>query len=282
MNKNFYSELLAMCVKARHALDILEMPKRNVEHAQAFADIQAIGLVLLDGTSLRSDVRGEIELAQQLPLARAARRLGGLSSVTGQGGKNLDVESAIESIRVMCIAQLGKRKAPSDLIVFYSWQSTLENSLTRRFMRDCLEKATKEINRELLLEDAMREDFLKIDSDTSGTYGANNVAETILKKIDMASIFVADVSLVHSQLPNANVMIELGYALKALGPGKIIMLMNESFGEVRDLPFDLGFLKTILYTLSEDDPDKTSKKKNLTARMANEIRGLLDAQHAEN
>ena len=32
---------------------------------------------------------------------------------------------------------------------------------------------------------------------------------------------------------------ELGYALKRLGWGQVIMILNEAFGPVSDLPFDL-------------------------------------------
>ena len=68
---------------------------------------------------------------------------------------------------------------------------------------------------------------------------------TIYKKIDSADIFVADVTIINPEYtgrktPNPNVMIELGYAIKALGWQRILLLYNGDYGDVELLAFDIN------------------------------------------
>lgn len=50
--------------------------------------------------------------------------------------------------------------------IFYSWQSDLESKYNRNFIKDCLERAIKALNKELLLNEAVR-----LDQDTKGSQG---------------------------------------------------------------------------------------------------------------
>lgn len=76
--------------------------------------------------------------------------------------------------------------------------------------------------------------------------GSPEIVATIFKKIDEAAVFVADVTPVvvsanGKHMANPNVLIELGYAKKALGPDRIILVWNTAITDckVEDLPFDL-------------------------------------------
>src|SRR6266849_3811395 len=103
--------------------------------------------------------------------------------------------------------------------VFYSWQSDLQNSTNRGFIQTALEAATKTIRD----DESIQVDPV-LDRDTAGVPGSPDIFSTILGKIDQARVFVCDVSIINQGAnkgtrlaPNPNVLIELGYALKALG-----------------------------------------------------------------
>ena len=72
-------------------------------------------------------------------------------------------------------------------------------------------------------------------------------------------------------------MFELGYAIKSLGESNIILLFNEHFGNTRDLPFDLGLKRAMLYRCDPDSKDKAAVKKEL----ASKLKGAIDTILAE-
>src|SRR5581483_9102600 len=123
-------------------------------------------------------------------------------------------------------------------IVFYSWQSDLPNSCNRRLIGNALEGAAAAI-----ATDASVAVEPVIDRDTQGVPGSPDIAATIFSKIIVADVFVADVSIVvrdrNRATPNPNVLIELGYALKALGHERIVLVFNKAYGKIEELPFDL-------------------------------------------
>ena len=142
--------------------------------------------------------------------------------------------------------------------VFFSWQSDLDEEVTKLVIRKAIQRAIKEVNRDVKLQESER-DELKYDADMMGETGNSSVVETICLKIDSAAAFVADVTYVATVqpdhrikgLPNANVMIEYGYALKALhynkreAQKKTILVMNTAFGNPSEieLPFDLRHVR---------------------------------------
>ena len=135
--------------------------------------------------------------------------------------------------------------------VFYSWQSVLPNSTNRGFIEQALKGAVEDLKKddEVAIEPV-------IDRDTVGVPGSPDIGLTIFSKIDAAVAFVCDVSLVTADVaarptPNPNVLIELGYALKALGYGRIVMVMNTAFGPPESLPFDLKQKRVSTYELPE-------------------------------
>lgn len=131
--------------------------------------------------------------------------------------------------------------------VFYSWQSDLPGPGNRNLIGDCLERALRAIGRD---STASVEPVL--DRDTAGEAGTPDIAATILAKIALADVFVADVSIVNQgagprPMPNPNVLVELGYAAAELGWDKVLLVQNSAFGGPESLPFDLRGRRTVVY-----------------------------------
>lgn len=171
-------------------------------------------------------------------------------------------------------------KAP---VVFYSWQSDLPNKTNRGLIKDALEKACKELSADLELA-------IRTDAGVEGQSGSPDIAATILEKMDKATVVVADVSLIGvapitgsdppktRPVPNPNVVFELGYAKRALGPSRVIMVCNTAYGPVEDLPFDIRGKSVVPYAFKTDDGDKPAGPRNdLAARLRAEVAAALEA-----
>ena len=163
--------------------------------------------------------------------------------------------------------------------VFYSWQSDHPNSTNRGFIQKALEEAV----------DAIREDDTLavepvIDRDTLGLPGAPDIVHSIFEKIELASVFVCDVSIISDPsakrpTPNPNVLVELGYALKALGHARVLLVMNTAYGEVKKLPFDLDRRRVVTYEVREVDTDKGTKRRELAKNLTLGLKSIL-AHHS--
>ena len=158
--------------------------------------------------------------------------------------------------------------------IFYSWQSDLPNSTNRGFIQNALEGAAEDLKQdeEIVVEPV-------IDRDTAGVAGSPDIGLTILAKIDAATALVGDVSLITVEdsarpSPNPNVLIELGYAIKALGHGKVVMVMNTAFGGPEKLPFDLRQKRVVTYQLPEGG-DKPAARRILRSKLATAIKEIL-------
>jgi hypothetical protein len=158
------------------------------------------------------------------------------------------------------------------LTIFWSWQSDSPSATNRNFVKAALTAAMEAAAGDLGLSEAERPE---IDHDTKDEPGLVDIVATIFKKIDSAAVFVADVTPVATTangkfVPNPNVMIELGYALKT-GHEHIILVCNNAFGgRPEDLPFDLRHRRgPITYTLVESaaDKERTRQKQQLTAAL---------------
>lgn len=133
--------------------------------------------------------------------------------------------------------------------IFYSWQIDVLPKDNRDFIEKCLKRAIKTINKEGSIIDE-----LILDRDTKGVPGSPVIAEIILGKIDESALFLADVTIIGransgKPVPNPNVLIELGYALKALSHDALILVLNEAYGGIQDLPFDLRHRRIMTYNL---------------------------------
>ena len=160
--------------------------------------------------------------------------------------------------------------------VFYSWQSDLPNSCNRGFIQQALENAAAAI----VADDTVAIEPV-VDRDTQGVPGSPEIASTIFAKITAADVFVADISIVSRPAegrpaPNPNVLIELGYALKALGHERIILIFNRVFGKIEELPFDLRMRRVLLYEMPAESKERAPERKTLERRLHDAIRTALD------
>ncbi|MEI6695638.1 MAG: hypothetical protein WCO13_06195 [Bacteroidota bacterium] len=163
--------------------------------------------------------------------------------------------------------------------IFYSWQSDLPNNTNRGLIEDSIKIALKEISNDNIHLDIV------IDRDTQGVSGTPDIANSIFKKIDNSSIFIADISFINSQstdrkCPNPNVLIELGYAAKTIGWNNIICLFNIEFGRVEDLPFELRFRRPLTYKV-ENKENKTKDRKSLAGSIKNAILNIIKNESAK-
>ncbi len=159
--------------------------------------------------------------------------------------------------------------------VFYSWQSDLPNATNRGLIGAALETAAKALrNDETLQIEPV------IDRDTAGVPGIPDIGATIFEKIANAQVFVCDVSLINQQAqkptPNPNVLIELGYALSVLGSRRIIMVMNQAFGPVEQLPFDLRIKRALTYSAMEADTERAPVRRSLEAQLTTALRAIFE------
>jgi hypothetical protein len=146
--------------------------------------------------------------------------------------------------------------------VFYSWQSDSPGNTNRNFILQALETAIADIQK-----DETTDVDPVIDRDTLGLAGSPDISHSIFDKIDAASVFVCDVSIIDPTTvratPNPNVLVELGYAIKALGWNRIIMVMNTTFGGPDKLPFDLRSKRALTYAIENDAAEKAPVRKGL-------------------
>lgn len=141
--------------------------------------------------------------------------------------------------------------------IFWSWQSDTPGKTGRFVVRDALKEAVEELKQAPDIEEptsSENREALHLDSDIQGVSGSPDLVRTIFDKIDKADVVVADVTLVGKvveeiddvsatlgtkKLINSNVAIELGYALRAIGDRKILLVFNQQYGKHEHLPFDL-------------------------------------------
>ena len=119
------------------------------------------------------------------------------------------------------------------MTAFYAWQS----DTAPKFNRELIDKALRDAAKRLSEDSSLAVEIMT-DSDTQGVPGTPPITETVLKKIDGSEIFVPDVTFVGRTeagklLPNPNVMMEFGYALRAKTHAAIMPIMNTSFGPPR-------------------------------------------------
>lgn len=161
-------------------------------------------------------------------------------------------------------------------VVFYAWQSDLPNNTNRSFIQRALEDAAKDIT----VDDSVDIEPV-IDRDTQGIAGSPDIARTIFEKIASADVVVADVSIIKGQAerptPNPNVMIELGYAFHALGHERVIMVFNNAYGDVEQLPFDLKMRRATQYTMTEKATDRSVERKLLQSKLGTALRASLSS-----
>lgn len=163
-------------------------------------------------------------------------------------------------------------------VIFYSWQSDLPAGYNRQLILDALQDAAVSIRADgsLSVEPV-------VDRDTAGVPGAPDIAAVILDKIDGCDAFVCDVTPIghagpqNRPTPNPNVMLELGYALRARGWGRVLLVFNEAYGRVTDLPFDLRTKRVIPYRAEGEASALLAGRKQLAHVLEEALRLMYQA-----
>lgn len=165
--------------------------------------------------------------------------------------------------------------------VFYSWQSDLPGNTNRGFIETALKKALDDLKKDPDVEESPRE----LTKDTLGIPGSPDIVNVILSKIRAAEVCVFDVSIVAEnkvrKLPNPNVMIELGYALRHHPFQKIIMVFNTETGDLKDLPFDLGFKRALTYHApAGEGVDRSAARAELAGKLTAQLKLVFEHNEA--
>ena len=132
------------------------------------------------------------------------------------------------------------------------------------------------------VSDALEVDEMErvdLDHDTKGTPGMADISQTILEKITGCAVMVTDVTPITrtaagKALPNPNVMVELGFAMNAIGFDRIIAVLNTANGDrVETLPFDIRHRRILTYALAEDatKADRRAQRDALISKLADAI-----------
>jgi hypothetical protein len=158
--------------------------------------------------------------------------------------------------------------------IFYAWQSDSPRSHNRDLIQAALDQVCKELN-----ADPKRRYQIEVTSDTRGVPGLCDIPAEILNKIERADAAVLDLTFVASmdannkRCPNPNVLFELGYAFHAIGPSRLICVMNEALGAPADTMFDIAHRRwPIRYT----SPADGLTKKAVIAALADSLKGAIE------
>ena len=160
--------------------------------------------------------------------------------------------------------------------IFYSWQSDLPNNTNRGFIERALNKAVESIKAEaeMVIDPC-------VERDVQGETGTPDIAHAIFRKIDKCRIFVGDVSIINPtattdrKTPNPNVLLELGYAAKMLTWDYVICVYNTAFGSVKDLPFDLLTKLMCVYSVTEEEQNKSDERGKLASKLKSALVPIL-------
>lgn len=128
--------------------------------------------------------------------------------------------------------------------LFYSWQS--DDTKSRKAIEASLATVADYLRDYEGIE-------LIVDQSTLGKSGMPSIDQTILRKIDDCDIFLADITPVTSyqktegngqsitkEVPNPNVLLELGYAMSAVGLDYVIPVAHQGTWAAGNLPFDIN------------------------------------------
>lgn len=151
-----------------------------------------------------------------------------------------------------------KRKIEK-ITIFYCWQSDIPGQ------REMIENELKA--QSFILQEEYGCAII-IDQDTRATAGMSPVSDVVFDKIRKADIFVCDITPVtklkkqkgkgkkirEKLMPNSNVMLELGYALRCMQSSRIIAVANMDGDNWHpgEMPFDIFHRKIVEFTSQKD------------------------------
>ena len=119
--------------------------------------------------------------------------------------------------------------------VFFSWQSDTKGNkgIIKESLKAACQLASEKFGCEILIDEATRD-----------VPGMPKIEDTVFEKIDKCDVFVCDITPVsvlgNKHMPNSNVIIELGYAIKSKGYLQIIALAKKGEWKPEQLPFDIN------------------------------------------
>ena len=268
MNKSsLYRKELELLEIIKIHLDNFDVQNYINEARDAILDLFYEGLY-----SLKNEF---LELIPVSKLSKTRHLLDTLKIISGQCGEDITFANSsqkrtqlINDVEELITLMKEQIKIKSNMTVFYSWQSDCNPKENRNFIKDCIEDAIKQYNKENNM------DILKFDSDTRGVCGSPEIINAILNKIDNSLIFIADITPIirkeNDLIPNPNVMFELGYAISSLWQSRVILLLNKKYGECENLPFDIQHKRITIYNYSEGE-DKKNKQNELVSTIKNAI-----------
>lgn len=140
--------------------------------------------------------------------------------------------------------------------IFFSWQSDTQNK-EKQLIESALESAKKELLSSYGYE-------IVIDHSTLGESGMPAIDHSILQKIDSCDVFICDLTPIiafnkfigngssqNKEIPNPNVLLELGYAMSAVGNRYIILVAHQGSWNINDLPFDINHKRVYQFNSSK-------------------------------
>jgi len=171
--------------------------------------------------------------------------------------------------------------------VFFSWQSDRSPQEGRSLIESAIKSAIQKLGTDAEIVQSLREG-LELDNDTKGVPGNPPIFDTILRKIDRSAIFVPDLTAVANRangelVPNPNVLIEYGWALKSRGYHQIVPIMNIAHGapQTYPLPFDMAHLRRpIQYCLADgsSEKDRRAVRSELADTLEGAFRTILESE----
>lgn len=174
------------------------------------------------------------------------------------------------------MAQEGNRR------VFFAWQSDTKSEFNKNLIWDALNQACKTLSDEAELGPD-RED-IRADRDTQGVAGSGDIHRIIFDKLERTDLALFDLTAVArtdggKPIPNPNVMLELGFATRAIGESRIALVANSAAKHHGDLPFDLRNRRIIFYKCTHTD-HVVDAKQSLTTALTDALRQMSLAMPA--
>ncbi len=165
--------------------------------------------------------------------------------------------------------------------IFYSWQDDTPKNYNRYFIYECIKEAMKKIRPSYKVD----KDYFVVSRDTTDAPGWPGIADKIEERIKEADIYIADLTYnsINTEKkegrPNSNVLDEVGMAKMAVGPDRIIAVMNISHGLPEILPFNHKHRRwPVDYSLSADTVEPEKVKKDLVDILAMAIKAITDTK----
>lgn len=266
--------LLAVMANAQASV-----PKGGHKEFLTASSFDGVVMILPDGSSnLPLDTTDLDELVEAgLVKVTAHRDHGDMNGVvTSQGFAFLEAEATHSVQSAASGSANATASAKRSVTVFYSWQSDIApGAACRSLIEDALVLSAKKVGG----DDSIGVEAV-IDRDTQNVPGSPDIGTTILAKIESADVFVADVTMVGKtdsgkRTPNPNVLIELGYALHAMGPNRVILVQNTAMGGPEQLPFDLRQKRVLVFNSPPDATDRATERRALAGKLELALREVV-------